>query len=145
MTTLAYKDGIVATDSRAATDGGLIVNDECDKSLEYNGVMFFFCGEARKVKNLAEAYFEEGEGLADYNVSAFAWDTNTKTLTMIGTSEDGRILKQPVDLKVPSALGSGSLHALTAMDMGCNAKDAVRMAMKRDMFTGGKIKTYRLR
>lgn len=40
--------------------------------------------------------------------------------------------------------GSGRDFALAAMDMGATAEDAVRVAMKRDPFTGGKIKTLQL-
>ena len=39
------------------------------------------------------------------------------------------------------AFGSGDLHALTAMDLGASAVEAVEMAMKRDVYTGGEIRT----
>jgi len=52
---------------------------------------------------------------------------------------------EPVALKVPRAFGSGELHALTAMDMGASAKEAVGMAAKRDIYTGGKINTFKLK
>lgn len=38
--------------------------------------------------------------------------------------------------------GSGSDHALTAMDMGASAAEAVKMACKRDPFSGGDILVY---
>lgn len=41
------------------------------------------------------------------------------------------------------AIGSGAKHALTAMDLGLDAKEAVKMAMKRDIYTGGRIRTFR--
>jgi ATP-dependent protease HslVU (ClpYQ) peptidase subunit len=39
------------------------------------------------------------------------------------------------------ALGSGSHFALTAMDMGATAAEAVEMAKKRDTSTGGLVRT----
>jgi len=41
------------------------------------------------------------------------------------------------------SIGSGSDHALTAMDMGATAEKAVEMAMQRDICTGGRIRLYR--
>lgn len=45
----------------------------------------------------------------------------------------------PLPSAVPTALGSGRRHALTAMDMGASPKTAVEMAARRDPFTGGSI------
>jgi ATP-dependent protease HslVU (ClpYQ) peptidase subunit len=42
------------------------------------------------------------------------------------------------------AIGSGACHAITAMDCGKGAVDAVRMAMKRDMNTGGRVVAVRI-
>ncbi len=52
--------------------------------------------------------------------------------------------KAPVSPKEPRTLGSGGCYALTAMDMGATAKEAVKMAMKRDTGTGGRVRTYKL-
>lgn len=41
----------------------------------------------------------------------------------------------------PFAIGSGRDFALAAMDMGATAKEAVEMAAKRDVYTGGTIRT----
>ena len=37
MTTIAYKDGVIAYDSRV-TRGDLITDDDCDKCIERDGV-----------------------------------------------------------------------------------------------------------
>lgn len=41
----------------------------------------------------------------------------------------------------PFAIGSGRDFALAAMDMGASAKEAVEAAAKRDVYTGGTIRT----
>ena len=42
-------------------------------------------------------------------------------------------------------IGSGADHGLTAMDCGLSAKEAVKKAAYRDLGTGGKIRTYKLK
>jgi len=43
------------------------------------------------------------------------------------------------------AFGSGGEFALAAMDLGQTAQQAVKFASKRDLFTGGKIQSYKLK
>ena len=40
--------------------------------------------------------------------------------------------------------GSGCDSAFTATDCGLNARDAVMMSAKRDVNTGGKIRTFKV-
>lgn len=56
---------------------------------------------------------------------------------------DGTLLKYeeccfPIPQEAPAAIGSGWLYALTAMDLGATPKEAVKAAMKRDVYTGGR-------
>jgi hypothetical protein len=44
-----------------------------------------------------------------------------------------------------TAIGTGTDHAITAMDCGLSAREAVKMAMKRDTGTGGRIRTYKVK
>lgn len=48
----------------------------------------------------------------------------------------------PIPLFTPAAMGSGSEYALGAVYAGASLKDAVRIASKLDVYTGGKIKLY---
>jgi hypothetical protein len=43
------------------------------------------------------------------------------------------------------ATGSGSPYAFAAMDAGASAKDAVRIAIKRDANSGGRVQSLRLK
>ena len=43
------------------------------------------------------------------------------------------------------SFGSGSSFALSAMDFGKSAKDSVKYAMTRDIYTGGKIKVIKVK
>ena len=42
------------------------------------------------------------------------------------------------------AIGSGAICALSAMDAGASAIEAVRIGIKRDVFSGGKVMSVRL-
>ena len=45
---------------------------------------------------------------------------------------------------VPASIGSGSVFALAAMDAGASAEEAVKIAMKRDVYSGGEITVVQL-
>ena len=55
MTTIAYKDGIIAYDSRCLC-GNAIVDDNIDKHLAIEGLHFFFSGNTGDQVALLEAY-----------------------------------------------------------------------------------------
>lgn len=136
MTTIAYKDGIIAYDGRC-TAGGTIVYDDFDKLREREGVRFIGAGSTNDINELVDAYFgQEINGDCDARLMVI----EAEALMLIGHS-DGRLWKSPLVFDRPYAVGSGSDHALTAMDMGATAYQAVEIAMKRDSCTGGKIRT----
>lgn len=45
---------------------------------------------------------------------------------------------------VPASIGSGSVFAIAAMDAGSSAEEAVKIAMKRDVYSGGEITVVQL-
>jgi hypothetical protein len=48
----------------------------------------------------------------------------------------------PIPLFTPAAMGSGADYALGALYAGATLKEAVRIASKLDVYTGGKITLY---
>ncbi len=64
---------------------------------------------------------------------------------MVGHDDKTGVWRQPLDPANPDAIGSGSAYALAAMDMGASAEEAVRAAMKRDIYTGGTVRTIVIR
>lgn len=56
MTTIAYKDGVIAYDSRV-TRSGTIVSDNAPKCQVVDGVSFFLSGAVCDEKALIAAYF----------------------------------------------------------------------------------------
>jgi ATP-dependent protease HslVU (ClpYQ) peptidase subunit len=143
MTTIAYKDGIIAYDSRISS-GDTITNDNYNKMIVRNGVRFFVSGQAGEYDALAASYFipEHERYVTRFSV-ALVVDSG-KVFHYGCNSEDGHWL---TDLSQYScySIGSGADHAFTAMDLGCSAKEAVRIAANRDMCTGGRIRTYKVK
>lgn len=141
MTTIAFKDGIIAYDSRELGDF-TIYNDSARKHFERNGVHFFISGPVTCIPIIMSLYFDAtSEAPKGESGSAFVVD-------------DGVVYRAGLNKKqgfwtYPShnvnAIGSGTDHALTAMDCGLSAKEAVVMAARRDAATGGLIHTYKVK
>jgi 20S proteasome alpha/beta subunit len=140
MTTIAYKDGVIAYDSRQ-TRGGAIVSDEAPKCQVVDGVSFFLSGAVCDEKALIAAYFGTPSPVP---VECSGYVVDDGKLMIVGHDDKTGIWRQDLDPANPDAIGSGSAYALAAMDMGASAEDAVRAAMKRDIYTGGKVRTLRV-
>lgn len=141
MTTIAYKDGVIACDARI-TNGTTITYDDYDKVIERDGVSFVLCGYLCDYAKLIGAWFGETFTVA-VEASALVYDGNSLCYAAYDVNEG--LCKTPILMERPYAIGSGSSHALTAMDMGATAYQAVEMAMKRDSCTGGKIRTLTIK
>ena len=138
MTTIAYKGGVIAYDSRA-TRGELISCDDVEKMRVVDGAHFFISGYVCLEDDFISAWFGADIKNNDENVGAIAYDKDGVWLA--GLDESG-LFKQK--LNYDTAIGSGTAYAITAMDMGASAKQAVKMAAKRDTNTGGKIRTFKM-
>jgi len=140
MTTIAYKDGIIAYDSRQ-TRGDVIISDNVEKMELMNGVRFFLTGSVCDFDRFMSLWFDEN---ANYkNIDCCGLVVCDDDVYRVGVCEDSGLYKSKIN-SIPDALGSGNNFALTAMDMGATAAEAVRQAMKRDVSTGGVIRTYKL-
>lgn len=140
MTTIAYKDGIIAYDSRSLC-GGTIVDDDFEKSREVDGVRYFFCGTVSDIDDLVAACKAKDKE-AHGDCSALVVENGELYYCGMNDKESWKL---KIKFDVPRAIGSGEDHALTAMDMGATAKEAVKWAMKRDTGTGGRVRTYKVK
>lgn len=137
MTTIAYKDGVIAYDSRR-TQGSRIADDDCEKLMVVNGVSFVLTGAVSDFQTLIECYFGSPKtGVVDAGGMVIDGDR----IWVVGHCEESGFWKEPQDKSVPFATGSGAAHAITAIDMGANAAEAVEMAKRRDTGTGGAVRT----
>lgn len=141
MTSIALdKDGLVAYDSRV-TVNGTILDDNFNKHIKRNGVHYFICGCPADAEFLISAV--EGRQQDSYpdtlDVYAIIYKDGRFCTAGIGSAEGYYFQEERKGCSL--AAGSGEKHLLTAMDMGADAKEAVRMAIKRDSSSGGRIRT----
>ncbi|WP_248920466.1 proteasome subunit beta [Pseudomonas entomophila] len=140
MTTIAYKDGVIAYDSRTVR-GTVVMEDDCEKLQVVNGVSFICTGATCDFDALIAAYFGEP---ATVPVEASGYAITDGELWLVGHDDKTGIWKSRIGSSRVDAIGSGSPFALAAMDMGASAYQAVEMAARRDTNTGGKIRTVRV-
>jgi ATP-dependent protease HslVU (ClpYQ) peptidase subunit len=139
MTTIAYKDGIIAFDGRI-TSGNQIVSDNYNKCLLAGSARIIGSGDISELEAYAKSYPNYPASKKD--MSGFVVDGDK---CWCFYALDDTICFTDLDRSEPRAFGSGSDHALTAMDMGASAEEAVAMASKRDKSTGGKISIVDIR
>lgn len=140
MTTIAYKDGVIAYDSQI-TRGDVITYDDYEKCIDQAGVKFFCCGTVSDYQRLVDVYFG---AKPDGNIEATAIVLDGDSLMMVAVDDATGLWKSPVLRDRPYAIGSGTPYAFAAMDMGASAEQAVEMAARRDTSTGGKIRAFRM-
>lgn len=138
MTTIAYKDGVIAYDSRV-TRGSLIDHDDYEKLIHRQGHRFLLTGSGCDFEALLDEFF--GVKLGDKPLEASGLVVSNGRLCQIGHDAESGFWMDEVWAERPFATGSGRDFALAAMDMGATAKEAVEIAAKRDVYTGGTIRT----
>jgi ATP-dependent protease HslVU (ClpYQ) peptidase subunit len=140
MTTIAYhmNSKEIAYDGRT-TRGDTIINDASEKMIDRDGVKFFLCGATSDCEMLVDMYFG---GKVELVPEANAFVVDGGAVYRIGCTVDGVFWK--AESECNDAMGSGWQFALSAMDFGEGAKDAVMYAATRDSCTGGKIRVVKV-
>lgn len=141
MTTIAYKDGVIAYDSRRMVGDDTIFSDNAQKMVLVDGERYFVAGSPSDINDFIHAYKTGARTRDGASISALIFDG--KDLFSAGIY-NSLVWTLKHDGSEFIAIGSGRHNAYTAMDMGADAKTAVKMAAKRDSCTGGKIRTFKL-
>lgn len=142
MTTIVYKDGVIAYDSRMTCSNGVVMDDSYQKAFFKGDISIVYCGEVGDSEEFMDSVFNDtnpsryldGEALVLYGNELYCVDVSEQLLRKI-----------PLRLDHHYAIGSGTRFALAYMDCGMNAFDAVSMACKRDIYSGGKIRTLEIK
>jgi 20S proteasome alpha/beta subunit len=140
MTTLAYRDGELATDSRI-TAGDMIVSDKRTKVHRLrDGSLMAWAGAVQDAELLLRAM---------RNTSS-APHPKLQDISALHLRVDGSLWEYEGEAWVKQdpgyyATGSGSPYAFAAMDAGATAKEAIRIAIKRDANSGGKVQSLKLK
>lgn len=153
MTTIAYRDGIMAADSLVTGNG--VVEGQFRKIADIKGFLVGGCGEISKVAAFFD-WFRVNQPLKpplkshpfavfpDYIKPKKDEEKYTILLVdkqnrQIWESDNGGY---PYRLEVPFiAIGSGREIAVGAMSMSASAIQAVRASIKHDIYSGGNVQT----
>lgn len=141
MTTIAYNydEQKIACDGRV-TSGDLICTDECSKYIVESDFIMFYAGSVPDVPRMIEIIKCNNTGdIADIEslVEVEALVIRDGKVYYTGVTADCEYFYNEITYN--HAIGSGSNFAISAMDFGKSAKDAVKHAMTRDIYSGGKI------
>lgn len=143
MTTIVYKNGLIATDSRASS-GQLIVDDDFVKVKKNEHGFFAYAGTPADIDSFIAESMASREGTYEWECGAL-WVSNSGQLYSIDQNEKGFFYILELSLEKHYASGSGMDFALVAMDLGCTAREAVEAAARRDSGSGGTIRVYDIR
>lgn len=148
MTTIAYRDGVLAADSRATYENMIVPGN--DRKLHaaarrgratiaaYTGASAFEAKLLDWLDNNDRNPPPDGSGTMVLMESRE--DRENPTFHELWVVEDGALYEETADFM---AWGSGAAYALAAMHCGADAAEAVRIASLCDAKTAGPILTGR--
>lgn len=155
MTTIAVKDGIMVGDGRCSL-GSTVIKDDMVKVFWINNHLMGGAGRARSISTFAQwlqkhtdytIVNQEVGDLVDLIPPVLQDDEEFTALVLTPDKQvlmyDGNVALN-LGHDVPASIGSGSVFSLAAMDAGASAEDAVKIAMKRDVYSGGEITVVQL-
>lgn len=150
MTTIAYKNGYISSDGRM-TIGDTITSDNIVKVFKVNNCLIGFAGRYASGLNFVK-WFEEWD-TANQAQEELPFVT-VKIPELLPDEDFQAIVAYPDGVVMsyeggnmfyavtpPIALGSGTDFAYGAMDAGMSAEEAVKIACKRDVSSGGVVTT----
>ncbi len=140
MTSIAYHHGDkeIATDSRI-TCGGIIQDDKASKTIKNEYGLWFFAGAVSDCIDLSTLKHND-KVYAISDCTAFL--VSPTGVYFVCVNND--MYCQHTLLNYNDAMGSGREFTLAAMDFGKSAKEAVKYAMTRDVYTGGRIRVFKV-
>jgi hypothetical protein len=151
MTTIAYRDGILATDSQLTVDTGSGARKHSCRKLfrkritegkKSYDVIIATAGESSPGMVFVD-WYGSGKPIPDLFLH-IGGDFTCLVLTPRGLLEFDVYCRGELVESEFYAIGSGAMAALAAMHCGKSAVEAVRVAARIDPYTGGRIVTESL-
>lgn len=150
MTTIVFANNELSGDGRA-TLGDTILSDETVKVYNINNRLVGFAGRYASGLKFLE-WFEEFDNANEVQQQVPFVSINIPELmededfTGIVAYPEGYVMlfeggKAFYEVQAPYVIGSGSDYALGALDQGATAEEAVRVACKRNVLSGGLVTT----
>lgn len=137
MTTLAYDGKIIASDGRC-TVSKTIMSDDVVKFYHNKSFTFALCGSNEEIEQFVKG-FELGAQCSFGIPSCGGFIVSDGKVSLCFVDEEGFYRTSPISGS-HWADGSGRDFAISSMDHGKNAIDAVKYACTRDSGSGGKIR-----
>lgn len=140
MTAIACRDGELATDSRI-TAGSMVVSDKRTKVHRLrDGSLVAWAGSVQDAELLLRAMRKTTKEK----------HPKLEDISALHLRVDGTLWEYEGEAWVKQdpgyyATGSGAPYALAAMDAGASARDAVKIAIKRDANSGGRVQSLKLK
>ena len=138
MTTIANDGTTISADGRI-TSGDQIRTDKNEKIFKIGKVVVACAGTIIDSDALIDIAFN-GADIPERSLEANIM-TIEDGVTFIHSCVNGQYTCW--ETETPVSMGSGEMYALSAMDLGKTSKEAVKYAMTRDIYSGGKIKTIK--
>lgn len=139
MTTIAYRDGVLAGDGKVCSADTVLSTTERKVHRLRDGRLFGFAGRVDDGVRLKLA-LQKGEAPPEIAEEFQAIQVHTDgTIELYEHSVWQRVNERYY------AIGSGGPLALIAMDCDCDARQAVIKASKRDLQSGGTVRTVKLK
>lgn len=138
MTTIAYSNGILASDSQITAEGGSILGGVKKIYKNEYGALFGAAGDPGRLFELLEWFNQE-----ECETKPLPEDLDSTDFLMIAPYGSIFIhVGGPCALELDStfaAIGSGADIARGALDVGATAEEAVQTAAEYDAYTGGYV------
>jgi len=135
MTTIVYdhKNKQVAIDSRISSNG-IIHSDSYDKTIRKGEEIWLITGCLSDYEDLALLQHNQKVDVRPSCSAILIRDNKAFSVVV----EDDNYCSM-LELKYNYAMGSGDLFAMSALDFGSTALEAIEYAKTRDIYTGGNI------
>jgi hypothetical protein len=149
MTTIIFDKERIIYDSRA-TIGDKILSDNVEKHYVINEVHFWLLGFFDLAKDMAHAYINKDisdlrlAGADELETMIIVLEKDGSLWTVTYDYDDkNNVVEYKDRIIVPQwAWGTGADLAIGAMTAGTHGYGAMLAVVKRDLYTGGKIKTF---
>lgn len=146
MTTIVYRDGVLACDSRETetngTDGdyGYVVTNRCKKIFRLPDGRLFGAAHSTEAGWRILHALQRGQRMPDVGNEEIQ-------AILVSTSGSYKIFEGAVWTPTRArfyAIGSGARFALAAMRVGADAVKAAKVGRDMDVYSGGRIQVLRI-
>jgi len=142
MSTIATDGITIAGDGLGATDGGIIMARSLRKIEGYPGRIYAFAGMTRSMRPVID-WHRNGAIAEKYPVKP---DDESATLLVLTAKSAILYSDSPLGelCEFPMAIGNGKSIAMAALLLGHSPREAIELASRLDVWTGGEIQVVRL-